>query len=243
MYTENCDECHTPDAWSPAQLDDQVFSHFNTTGFSLALHPVDYSNQVIICTTCHSATLDTFDPQTCINCHGRNNPIFIKDHQEQFGSECLVCHDGVDRLSNFDHANFFILEGIHLTAQCINCHTDNVYRGTPTECRQCHSEPDIHAGIFGFECNYCHNADAWSPASLLQHIFPLDHGSEEQGIQMKCDVCHESSYVVYTCYNCHEHQADEIISSHRSFGILEKDLSACATCHPIGTENSVENYP
>jgi hypothetical protein len=164
----------------------------------------------------------------------------MADHQEQFGDDCMVCHDGVDRLSNFDHANFFPLDGKHSSIQCLDCHAEKVFRGTPTECWQCHTEPEVHSGVFGLKCSYCHSTEAWSPASLRQHSFPLNHGVDDQNLQLQCDVCHGTNYIDYTCYYCHDHQPSEIIQSHQAIGITEQDLPACINCHPSGTleENS-----
>ena len=167
----------------------------------------------------------------------------MTDHQTQFSSECVVCHDGVDRLSNFDHANFFPLEGKHTSAQCADCHANKVFRGTPEECWQCHKEPDIHAGVFGVKCYYCHTADAWSPASLQQHIFPLKHGLEDQNMQLQCDACHGANYVDYSCYNCHDHQPDEIIQSHQGVGIVDQEIPDCVKCHLTGNLESSQQYP
>ncbi len=234
VFDQACDSCHTPEGWLPASFNDQSFSHFETTGFSLALHQSDYSKQAINCITCHPTDLKSFDLHTCIDCHDQKDNAFMNDHQEQFGSECMVCHDGVDRLGNFEHATFFPLEGNHASIQCSDCHADKVFRGTPAECWQCHDEPEIHADVFGLKCEYCHGVDAWSPANLRQHGFPLNHGVEDQNMQLQCDACHASNYRDYTCYNCHDHQPDEISKSHQAVGIMEKDLAACATCHPTG---------
>jgi DnaJ-class molecular chaperone len=88
--------------------------------------------------------------------------------------------------------------------------------------------------VFGLKCFYCHSADAWSPANLRQHNFPLNHGLEDQSTQLQCDACHGTNYVDYTCYNCHDHQQAEITQSHQSVGIVEQDLPECAKCHPAG---------
>jgi hypothetical protein len=51
--------------------------------------------------------LDSFDNQTCIDCHGENDQVFMTEHVTQFGTGCMNCHDGVDRLSNFRSCEFF----------------------------------------------------------------------------------------------------------------------------------------
>jgi predicted CXXCH cytochrome family protein len=243
IFEQKCDGCHTPQSWSPASLNNQSFAHLGSTGFSLVLHQIDYSKQIITCSTCHPKDLQIFDIQTCIDCHTQHDATFMVDHQKQFGSSCMVCHDGVDRLSNYDHANFFPLKGKHATIQCSDCHVNQIFRGTSSECWQCHKEPDIHKGVFGLKCYYCHNSDAWSPANLQQHDFPLNHGLADQSTQLQCDACHGGNYVDYTCYNCHDHQPDEIVQSHQAVGILEQDIQDCAKCHPSGKIVSGQTSP
>ncbi len=235
VFQQECDDCHSSQSWSPAKINDQPFEHFTTAGFSLVLHQADYSSQAISCATCHPASLDSYDLLTCIDCHSQHDPVFITDHQEQYGTACLNCHDGVDRLSNFQHANFFVLDGAHATLDCVDCHPNQAFRGTPSECSQCHKEPEIHAGVFGLKCFYCHSTDAWTPATLVQHVFPLNHGLADAATQSQCDTCHGATYVDYTCYNCHEHQEEQILQSHLEAGISEQQFNACATCHPDGS--------
>jgi hypothetical protein len=243
LFEQTCESCHTADAWSPAIFTDKSFSHLETAGFSLDLHKVDYYDQVITCSTCHPVDFQNTDIQTCVNCHNEPDKYFMADHQEQFGPDCVVCHDGVDRLSNFDHGNFFSLEGTHLLLQCSDCHIDKTYRGTPKECWQCHAEPEIHSGVFGSKCFYCHSADSWSPASLRQHGFPLNHSLKDQSTQLECNACHGTNFVDYTCYTCHDHEAEKITQSHQAEGISDQDLPACVNCHPNGTINAGNASP
>lgn len=243
VFELNCKTCHTLQGWSPASLDGQHFAHLTTTGFSLTLHKTDYSNQPLSCATCHTKDLHVLEVQTCIDCHSQHDSVFMSDHQQQFGTDCMTCHDGVDRLSNYDHQNFFILDGKHAELQCTDCHTDNVYRGTPTECYQCHEEPEIHADVFGQKCSYCHTTDVWSPATLRQHNFPVNHGSDDQSLQLTCDACHGPNYIDYTCYSCHDHQPDEITQSHLAAGIAEQDIPKCVNCHPNGKVDNSKQAP
>ena len=143
-------------------------------------------------------------------------------------SACLDCHDGVDRMSDFDHVKVFPLAGSHASSVCETCHVNRrgagrIFKGTPTECTQCHTEPQIHAGFFGLQCEYCHSTDAWVPAQLSQHTFPLSHG--EQGV-LECQKCHTNSYTTYTCYGCHEHQPGEIEEQHVEDAISLADAAA-----------------
>ena len=243
LFQQMCDSCHTPNSWSSTIYNNQSFSHFETAGFSLELHKVDFNNTVITCSTCHSVDFQTLDIQTCINCHEEPDQTFMVEHQEQFGSDCVVCHNGVDRLSNFDHSDFFLLEGKHLSIECSDCHIGKTFRGTPVECWQCHVEPEIHSGVFGFKCFYCHSSETWSPASIRQHNFPLNHGLEDQSLQLECTTCHGAIFIEYTCFNCHDHQPEKITQSHLDLAIPENELPACINCHPAGTIEKDDESP
>jgi hypothetical protein len=195
------------------------------------------------CLDCHEdETFQGFDTGLCTACHAGQTggppddekAGFMRQHSEQFGQTCLDCHDGVDRLSNFDHGRVFPLEGVHAEIACQDCHAGQSFRDTPQECAACHAEPEIHAGFFGVECQLCHTPQAWFPAALSQHIFPLDHGSQGE---IPCQTCHvENVYVNYTCYGCHEHTPIEIEPEHLEEGISLEELAACVDCHPSGEE-------
>jgi hypothetical protein len=238
FFSSNCEACHTPVDWSAmASLVGGFFDHFEKTQFSLNRHQQDYAGFVMNCAACHTSPDGlqvTFDLRFCIDCHTAADAAFMDEHQTQFGVDCLSCHDGIDRMNDFDHAQVFPLEGAHLDAECTACHADWVFSGTPVACAACHSEPEIHAGIFGLQCESCHSTTAWSPAQMVEHTFPLDHG--EQGL-VACETCHVDRYTEYTCYGCHEHQPGEIISEHREEGISEAELADCMACHPDGREH------
>ena len=65
----------------------------------------------------------------------------------------------------------------------------------------------------------------------MVHIFPLDHGGDGES---DCQVCHQERYIEYTCYGCHEHQAETIIRTHTKAGIASEDLPNCTACHITG---------
>ena len=240
VFDTNCADCHTSSSWLPASWDNKVFDHTQTTGFSLARHTQKDDGSQFICKDCHQGDIRQFDLNVCVDCHsqGAEKAAFMIDHQAQFGPACMDCHDGVDRLSNFDHANFFPLNGAHADLECEECHANKVFRDTPQLCVECHVEPDIHAGFFGVECQSCHTEDAWAPAMMRVHNFPLDHG--DQGT-IECVTCHTSTYVEYTCYGCHDHQPDEIQASHIEANISLAELPNCTKCHPTGFNEEPQN--
>lgn len=233
FYSAACIDCHTTEGWIPATLQGRLFEHTQVTGFSLARHGYDYANQPMTCSGCHTGDSRQFDLQTCINCHSGDEKkiIFLQTHRDQFGDACLDCHDGADRMSNFDHAMYFPLDGRHAEVECAQCHQEKRYAGTPVECVQCHTEPAIHAGFFGLQCQYCHLAQGWAPAQLRMHRFPLDHGNQGE---IACQVCHPGSYADLTCYGCHDHQPEPIAASHLMVNISAEELSNCVACHADG---------
>ncbi len=234
MFGTACADCHTPTGWKPAIMNGQAFDHEFDTAFSLSKHVNNYDQRPFTCRSCHTDQQPvSFDQAQCATCHLQGDPVFMTNHTNQFGFNCQSCHDGTGNMTNFDHNLIWPLEGQHLALECTRCHVDQVFKGTARECVACHEEPAIHAGLFGTQCEACHTADAWLPARLRQHTFPLDHG--EQG-QLDCAVCHVASYDQYTCTNCHEHDANEMIREHDEVNLGQIDLFSCAECHPTGTK-------
>ena len=230
LFGTECKDCHTPSDWATALVDGQPFEHFSSTGFSLTHHNLDFSGQPLSCVGCHPSEISQFSIQDCINCHTFDDPVFIQDHRLQVGDNCLDCHDGEDRMMNFNHDALFVLDGVHAETACQDCH-DAGYQDTSSACVDCHAEPEIHAGFFGLECQNCHTSTAWSPALLKNHSFPIDHGRDNPET---CQTCHPTVFTEYTCYGCHEHQPDEIANKHLEEGISMDELPDCTRCHPSG---------
>jgi hypothetical protein len=231
MFSKNCSSCHATTGWLPATLEGEPYDHLEKIAFSLEHHRVDYAEQPILCRGCHPGSAAAIDLNTCTGCHGQHDAAFMQTHIEHFGPDCLECHDGRDRMDNFDHSAFFVLDGRHSEIACRDCHLEGVLSELPAECVQCHAEPAIHAGFFGVECQDCHRVNVWSPALLRYHTFPLDHG--EQG-DSACLVCHLGSYVEYTCYGCHEHEPAATTEKHLEHDIDAVDIPNCFECHPGG---------
>jgi hypothetical protein len=230
-FNSECVSCHSPQAWKPASLNGRHFIHAVQAGFSLERHGIDYAGALMTCKSCHPDSIDVFGLPACIDCHANQEAAFMDQHTSQFGTECLACHDGVDRMSNFEHNRVFPLEGRHAEIKCETCHAEKSFQGTPADCGGCHAEPEIHAGFFGAQCQYCHTSTSWTPAQMRMHNFPPDHGG--QGL-IDCQTCHLDTYVDYTCFGCHEHQTQPVAESHAQAGITAEELPACAQCHPAG---------
>jgi hypothetical protein len=230
MFGVACAECHSPESWKPATFNRKPFDHTQTS-FTLVRHINDYTGQPMTCTSCHRPGKIGFDASPCIDCHTAAKSDFMQSHSAQFGEDCLQCHDGADRMHAFTHASFFPLDGKHASLACDSCHAGKRFNPTPIDCKDCHQEPAIHAGYFGLQCSRCHDTFSWSPSMLHAHTFPLDHGSQAD---VPCQSCHPNNYLTYTCYACHDHQAQEIAASHAKVGIAAVDLPNCSKCHPTG---------
>lgn len=234
-----CQVCHSDHQgrdFNPTLAAVEFFDH-GLARFSLVKHETNYDGTDMDCAACHSqGDYGSVADGVCQDCHAGYDPDFMQLHNENYGEECQACHDGLDRMSNFDHGQVFLLEGRHGEIECAECHAKRVFAGTPKQCVACHMEPESHAGLFGLECGACHTATAWIPATLLEHSFPLRHGLESGEPPTACATCHATSYVEYTCYGCHEHQADEMAQKHSEEGITAAELPACVNCHPGGGE-------
>lgn len=240
MFGSDCISCHTTTSWLPASFEDKPFDHEQSTRFSLTQHVTNFDGAEFSCTTCHTnpEPLQVTDA-SCQTCHETAVPDFMSNHVNLFGAACQDCHDGLDSMATFDHADVWALAGQHAVIECTACHADQVFQGTPQECVACHAEPEIHLGIFGTDCANCHTANAWLPAQLRQHNFPLDHG--DQGT-LECTACHTStSYTNYDCTTCHEHDVAIVQKEHDELNITQTELFACAVCHPTGTEDEAKN--
>lgn len=214
QFGQDCAKCHTPNSWRDVTID-----------HSLTAFPLVGKHTTVECTSCHTNNVFKGTPKDCYSCHAKDD-----SHNGQFGQNCAQCHTptGWNNIT-FDHAkSAFPLTGAHETVACTKCHINGVFKGTPTQCVACHSEPAYHKGLFGTGRASCHNTSGWRPAQFNgAHSFPFNHG----GSANTCQTCHPGSLATYTCYTCHD--AKEIANKHREEGI--NDFSNCISCHPTGS--------
>ncbi|HSJ55418.1 MAG TPA: hypothetical protein VLC52_16870 [Anaerolineae bacterium] len=232
--TDKCQTCHMEHQGREAVISAVPFANINherLTGFSLAQHQLDYDGTNLTCERCH--TEGTFAPESvdCTTCHDGRDSNYMGAHTDRFGGNCLGCHDGRDRMIGLDHASVFVLDGAHEGLECEDCHAGQVFASVSRPCADCHEEPEVHAGAFGLDCARCHGSAAWAPAELRQHLFFLDHGSEER---LECQTCHVETYTAVSCYGCHDHDPAEMHRLHLEEGITEDQIEDCALCHPTG---------
>lgn len=113
---------------------------------------------------------------------------------------------------------------------------DEATADDPHQCAACHEQPDVHNDRFGLDCVRCHTLQAWKPALLARHTFPLNHGSE---VSLTCDTCHVDTYVNQTCYGCHDHLPVDMAAIHAAVDIVV--LEPCAACHPTGVPGEADH--
>lgn len=236
LFTNDCASCHSTAAWKPAVLNSSSFDHA-AARFGLLGHEAGFDGGALRCDACHAAADLSFKPNACLDCHTPAQPEFMAEHIAAVGSACFNCHQGNGNTRQFDHAAVWPLEGRHQSTACLGCHEQPRSDTATRDCEACHLEPQIHFGAFGTDCAACHTAAGWLPAQLIRHDFPLNHG---EGAEVACVTCHETVYVEYTCYGCHEHDPVEIAEEHREDGITMPQLADCVSCHPTGTEADVK---
>jgi hypothetical protein len=243
-----CRHCHPEHRGANAQLtvmDDATFPH-EVVGFSLNGHQQTAAREPFQCDDCHQGDITTFALQTCDTCHRQMDVGFMTAHTLSFGSACLDCHDGVDRLGqNFDHNVFsFKLTGAHVGLACVQCHINarglGDFHATLQDCYSCHHNDEPHAGRFGLDCSQCHTADGWTPAKFDHNLaaFKL----EGKHVEVACESCHVNGQYKATpmdCFSCHQ-QDDE----HN--GQYGTDCAAChnpSDWHEADFDHDLSNFP
>lgn len=239
---DQCETCHTEHMGRNASITEFAFKNIDhqlLSGFSLEKHGTTYDDQAMDCQGCHSQDSFTAETLDCITCHIDEDHDNMAEHIDIYGTSCIPCHDGSDRMANFQHAHVYPLDGGHENTDCKECHVERVFAGTANDCASCHEEPDVHIGIFGVQCDRCHVATAWLPAVLTEHTFLVDHGEETSPSEITCESCHVDSYTEYPCYSCHDNQ--EMIDFHEDVDIVDT-YENCVDCHPTGREGEAEEY-
>ncbi len=226
----SCARCHPDHRGHDFDLTASAFSLFDhaQTVFSLTRHQVNYNSDPIECAACHAVESNFRASNTkCESCHSRHEPEFMLQHTQDFSQDCLICHDGFDRMTNLNHQDTaFPLDGQHVNVSCVECHkltdaahqeqfgparvsypegsaatSSDPFSNTPTECAQCHMEPEAHLGLFVGACSDCHTSSGWTPATLegraFEHLgrtgFSLVHHTRNYEEQpLVCLECHQT---------------------------------------------------
>jgi hypothetical protein len=217
-----CESCHSTEGWRTVKFD-----HNKDTKFALK-----GKHEKARCESCHRGNVQTEKPQTsCISCHRADDV-----HKGQLGTNCARCHNEGGWRSKvfFDHdLTRFPLIGLHASVACEACHLASTFRGTSSNCADCHKDPE-HKGRLGPNCAQCHNPNGWT-------LWRFDHNTQTKfkltgsHIRAECHDCHNRPVqtkisLSMACVECH--RKDDI---HRGgFG------SACERCHVTESFNRVQ---
>jgi hypothetical protein len=208
QFGPDCAQCHTTAGWPGASFD-HALTAFQLTG----------AHTNASCVQCHPSDAYAGTPQDCVACHAADDR-----HGGQFGQNCARCHTTAGWSgASFDHAlTAFQLTGAHTGAACVQCHTNNVYRGTPQDCVACHAADDRHGGQFGQNCAQCHTTAGWPGASFDHALtaFQLT-GAHTRAACVECHSGGVYSGTPQACVACHGEPAFHT-------GILGNE---CAACH------------
>ncbi|MBK8702296.1 MAG: hypothetical protein IPN33_00895 [Saprospiraceae bacterium] len=235
-FSTDCTDCHGENTWVPSTFDHDS-QHF-------PIYSGEHEGEWDQCTDCHTNT-SNYAEFTCITCH--SNPDTDEEHDGVGGYSynspaCLACHPTGDANLIFDHnTTNFPLTGAHITAACIECHSDG-YQGTPTNCVDCHTDkynqthnPNHAAVGISTDCAMCHTTGPWwSPATFPNHNDYHALNGAHATIADNCAACHHGDYnnTPTTCAGCH---TDEFNLTSNPDHQVNQFPTDCTTCH---TENS-----
>ncbi len=225
QFGTDCAGCHNTAAWP-----DATFDHAKTA------FPLTGKHEGVKCQDCHRDGRFKGTSAQCVDCHRADDA-----HKGQFGTDCAGCHNtSAWPDATFDHAKTaFPLTGKHQGVKCQDCHRDGQFKGTSSQCVDCHRADDAHKGQFGTDCAGCHNTAAWPDATFdhAKTAFPLT--GKHQGV--KCQDCHRDGQFKGTpqqCAACHE---DPVF--HRgAFGTQCQDCHTTARWQPA-TFNQRHTFP
>ena len=187
------------------------------------------------CGNCHALVMDQIDGRSGF--HGQIESTDCREcHTDHQGDEFDLLADALSQFTAADHSSFLLLDGAHATLECGDCHQADQFSGLGNSCRDCHQEPEQHAGQYGLQCAHCHTSASWEDGRMRVHPFPLDHGVDQE---LPCIACHAAQLTSYDCTSCHEHRPELAASQHTTVDLSETPLLACASCHPAGQVEAV----
>ena len=235
-FARDCEECHQQTSWRPGG----VYAEHARTRF-----PLIGAHIAVACERCHQqAAVGIYEgtPVECHLCHQDEAFTATSIDHVALGwtVQCQRCHSPTEWSGDFRHTTFALV-GAHRDADCTDCHQNQVYLGTPRDCYSCHAQdylsatnPDHVAGSYPTNCETCHSAAGWRPASFDHDaLFPLQ-GSHSS---LNCTDCHQgSNYNTFSCINCHAHRKSEMDDEHDDVSGYVYSSPACLSCHPTGKE-------
>jgi hypothetical protein len=231
-FPTQCQICHRSSlAWKGAVYDHSQF-------------PLKGKHKTASCSECHVSGQYQGVSSECVSCHLNDyNSTKDPDHKKaNFPVDCVICHGSNAESwqnANFDHNQFWPLQGAHTNLDCQSCHSKGY--NLPKDCYGCHADdynkttdPNHKAAGFPTACETCHYPahTSWSQA-VFQHDFPIKSGRHAN---FSCSDCHlTNNYREFSCIDCHAHQKADMDNAHSDVSGYSYNSQACYACHPRGT--------
>jgi len=250
-----CSACHSTSAWRAKDAAGSAgkFDH-STTGF-----PLTGAHIAAACVDCHNATRAL--KRTCASCHD-------DFHRGRLSQQCDKCHSPagwrVTRPSEIHRFTRFPLTGMHVLADCSECHvraSEQRWTDAPVACFACHEKDYRRPGIFPVhlgsattaplprDCSVCHRAIAWVPANAVVAstvasvraalVAPPNHDLRfpiSFGVHRTavCSDCHSSEATPRAVRCIGCHTHDPVAIVQQHRGPVATDGAACLGCHVGG---------
>ena len=232
-----CTDCHTTASWKEL-ASPMKFSH-SSTGF-----PLSGAHTAVGCLECHTTKKFAGTSTDCFSCHRKDFAAALRPNHAigQFSHECVDCHTATGwRPSRFEHSKTnFPLTGAHVSVDCSSCHTNDRYKGLPTDCYSCHGEefrkteaPNHLLGMFSHDCLTCHSIVTWKPSTFnhTRTLFPL-RGAH---VSVDCASCHSTGQFKgrsTECIACHQSDYTAVVQPNHTAGGFSRE---CLSCHTLMT--------
>jgi hypothetical protein len=243
-FSRRCEECHVPSSpdWHQAS-----YRHPDT-------YPLLGAHARARCADCHKTTF-AGTTRECVACHradytATTNPNHVTAH---FPTSCNSCHsmEAWRPAAFVDHSRTrFPLTGAHQQVDCGQCHVNNRFQGTPTDCVSCHrgnyqgtTNPNHVAAGFPTTCQSCHSTNAWRPASNIDHNrtrFPLT-GAHQRVECGQCHVSHRFRGTPTDCVSCHRGDYDGTTNPNHAAGGFPTTCQACHSTNAWRPASSIDH--
>ena len=232
-YPYTCENCHkSQDAWKPAGFADHD-----------KFFPLLGKHKVAPCTKCHVNDVYKGTPKDCLSCHKKDfdnaaNPKHTP--QKNPPKACNVCHNetGWKPADYKGHDKFYPLIGKHKTTDCVNCHQNDKFAGTPKDCKSCHQKDYDNATNPKHDptaqpaagCAGCHTPVAWKPGNRSFHnkFYKLD-GKHTNVACVKCHTNNNYDNTPEDCIGCHKKDYDATTNPKHTASAYP--TNACKSCH------------
>jgi hypothetical protein len=163
-------------------------------------------------------------PNTCIGCHQEDFNTSVNPNHPALNipTDCVLCHTtqpGWQPATFPIHNNYYVIQGAHVSLQCVDCHNGD-YNNTPNTCIGCHQSdyntalnPNHAVNQFPTDCIICHSQEVWSPSTFNHNdYYPLT--GAHLSVAQDCNLCHMEITITppNTCVGCHQNDYNTSIN-------------------------------